>query len=70
MTFPPVPHAPGPTPPGRQQLLFTPGPRLGWVFRDRRELASPYPEPAPSPQVIQARAAAQTAASGQALARA
>ena len=70
MTFQPVPHAPAPAPPGRQQLLFTPGPRLGWVFRDRRELASPYPEPAPSPQVIQARAAAQTAATGQALARA
>ena len=25
------------------ELLFTPGPRLGWVFRDRRELALPYP---------------------------
>jgi hypothetical protein len=70
MSFMPLPHAPGPAPAGRQQLLFTPGPRLGWVFRDRRELAVPYPEPQPSPQVIQARAAARTATADQALARA
>ena len=38
----------GPAPPASQDLLFTPGPRLGWVFRDRRELAAPYPEPEPS----------------------
>ena len=37
--------------------LFTPGPRLGWVFRDRYELAVPYPELAPDPQAIQARIA-------------
>ncbi|MFI9554338.1 hypothetical protein [Nonomuraea endophytica] len=27
--------------------LFTPGRRLGWVFRDRRLLYQPFPEPAP-----------------------
>jgi hypothetical protein len=37
--------------PGTEQLLFTPGPRLGWVFRDRQELTAPFPEPQPSPQV-------------------
>src|SRR5260221_569089 len=42
---------------GAEQLLFTPGPRLGWVFRDRRELAAPFPEPQPSPQAIGAQAA-------------
>ncbi len=70
MSFQPVPSAPGPVPPGRQQLLFTPGPRLGWVFRDRRELAAPYPDPQPDPQVIQAQATARTATADQALARA
>jgi hypothetical protein len=70
MSFMPLPHAPGPAPPGREQLLFTPGPRLGWVFRDRRELAVPYPEPQPSPQVIQTQAATRTATADQALARA
>ena len=70
MSFQPVPHAPGPAPPGRQQLLFTPGPRLGWVFRDRRELAVPYPEPQPSPQVFQSQAATRAATADQALARA
>ena len=51
-----------PPPPDPRLLLFTPGPRLGWVFRDRRELASPYPEPQPSPQAIQDRAAARSTA--------
>jgi hypothetical protein len=37
---------------GTEQMLFTPGPRLGWVFRDRRQLASPYAEPGPDPQAI------------------
>jgi hypothetical protein len=49
--------------------LFTPGPRLGWVFRDRHELAVPYPEPAPDPQAIQARVAARATAADEALAR-
>ncbi len=69
MNYRPVPAAAGPAPAGRQ-LLFTPGPRLGWVFRDRREIAPAYPEPRPDPQVIQARAAARAAAAEQALARA
>jgi hypothetical protein len=55
----------GPVPPARQELLFTPGPRLGWMFRDRRELAVPYPEPEPSPHAIQARAATRMAAAEQ-----
>jgi hypothetical protein len=60
MSFRPVPIAAGPAPTG-QQLLFTPGPRLGWVFRDRRETALAYPEPRPDPRVIQAQAAARAA---------
>jgi len=51
----------GPAPPAGQDLLFTPGPRLGWVFRDRRELAAPYPEPEPSPHAVHAQAAARMA---------
>ncbi len=50
--------------------LFTPGPRLGWVFRDRRELAVPYPEPEPDPEAIGARLASQAAAADKALSRA
>ena len=69
MSFRPAPTAAGPAPTGRQ-LLFTPGPRLGWVFRDRRELALPYPEPQPNPQVIQAQAAARAAGAEQAWPRA
>lgn len=60
----------GPPPASRQQLLFTPGPRLGWVFRDRREIAAPYPEAEPVPQVIYAHATARDAAAEQAWARA
>jgi hypothetical protein len=37
---------------GTEQMLFTPGPRLGWTFRDRRQLISPYTEPGPDPQAI------------------
>ena len=37
---------------GTEQTAVHPGPRLGWVFRDRRQLASPYPEPGPDPQAI------------------
>ena len=69
MGFRPVPIAAGPAPTGRQ-LLFTPGPRLGWVFRDRRETALAYPEPRPDPRVIQAQAAARTAGAEQAWTRA
>jgi hypothetical protein len=69
MGFRPVAAAAGPAPTGRQ-LLFTPGPRLGWVFRDSRELAVPYPEPPPDPRAIQARAAARAAGAEQSWARA
>ncbi len=48
--------------PERQALLFTPGPRLGWTFRDRRSLITPYQEPPPDPDVIREQAAAQLAA--------
>jgi hypothetical protein len=68
MSFRPVPTAAGPAPTGRQ-LLFTPGPRLGWVFRDRREIAPAYSEPQPNPRVIQAQAAARAAGAEQAWAR-
>src|ERR1700756_1343780 len=44
---------------GAERLLFTRGPRLGWTFRDRRRLITPYPEPEPDPQA----AAAQVTAS-------
>ena len=30
--------------------LFTPGARLGWVFRDLRQLAAPFGEPEPDPE--------------------
>jgi len=60
MSLQPAPAPGGPVPAGRQ-LLFTPGPRLGWVFRDRRETATPYPEPRPDPRLIQAHAAAVAA---------
>ena len=42
--------------------LFTAGPRLGWRFRDRRELAAPFPEPAPDAEMMRA-AAIERAAS-------
>ncbi|HUA29351.1 MAG TPA: hypothetical protein VMC03_10740 [Streptosporangiaceae bacterium] len=41
---------------GRRAGLFTPGPRLGWVFRDRRQLAAPFPEPAPDAAAMRAAA--------------
>ena len=56
----------GPAPLAGQDLLFTPGPRLGWVFRDRRELAAPYPEPEPSPHAVHAQAVARLATAEQA----
>jgi len=39
--------------------LFTPGPRLGWVFRDRRQLAAPLAEPRPDLQAMRAAAVQQ-----------
>jgi hypothetical protein len=56
----------GAAPLAGQDLLFTPGPRLGWVFRDRRELAAPYLEPEPSPHAVRAQAAARLEAAEQA----
>jgi len=56
----------GAAPLAGQDLLFTPGPRLGWVFRDRRELAAPYPEPEPSPHAVHAHAVARLATAEQA----
>ena len=39
---------------GAERLLFTSGPRLGWVFRDRRQAITPYTEPEPDPQALAA----------------
>jgi hypothetical protein len=41
----------------RRAALFTPGPRLGWVFRDRRQLVPPYPELPPDLESMRAVAA-------------
>ncbi|MCL2584232.1 MAG: hypothetical protein FWE35_17445 [Streptosporangiales bacterium] len=54
----PPPSGPGPVsrPPAvsdPRMLMFTGGPRLGWSFRDRRELIPEYREPKPTPQDIQ-----------------
>lgn len=71
MRYQPAPRAAGPTPPATgpapasAHALFTPGPRLGWSFRDRRELVAPYPEPQPSAQFIQAQATARMTAAEQ-----
>ncbi|MFB9834960.1 hypothetical protein [Actinoallomurus acaciae] len=34
----------------RRSLLFSPEPRLGWVFRDRWSFYTPFTEPGPQPQ--------------------
>src|ERR1700757_2764925 len=70
MSFRSAPYPAQPAPADSRDLLFTPGPRLGWVFRDRRELVAPYPEPGPSPQLFHERAAAELASAEQSLARA
>jgi hypothetical protein len=54
--------------PGDPGPLFTPGPRLGWAFRDRGELAVPYTEPEPDPRAIAARHASQAATASSTLA--
>jgi hypothetical protein len=41
--------------------LFTGGPRLGWVFRDRHRLITPYAEPEPDPETITGQIAARRA---------
>ncbi|MGH3158542.1 MAG: hypothetical protein ACRDNF_18485, partial [Streptosporangiaceae bacterium] len=43
----------------QRALLFTPGARLGWIFRDRRELAAPYPQAPPDEAGMQGAAAAR-----------
>jgi hypothetical protein len=54
---------PGGKPAARPQaLLFTPGARLGWTFRDRRSLVAPYPEPLPDSGQIRAQAQARLGA--------
>ena len=53
-----------------QALLFTPGPRLGWTFRDRHSLISPYPEPPPDPEEIRAQAGSRLAEAQQSWQRA
>jgi hypothetical protein len=47
--------------PAPETLLFTPGPRVGWTFTDRRARIAPYAEPQPDPQHIGARAAKRQA---------
>ena len=50
------PSAP-PDPLARRALLFTPGQRLGWVFRDRSESTGPFPMPPPDPEAMRQSAA-------------
>jgi hypothetical protein len=64
---PPAPAAPEREP---QAMLFTPGARLGWIFRDRRTLLAPYPEPEPDHEKLREQAAAATAAAQARYARA
>ena len=61
MSMQPAPVAPASVAegPDRRASLFTPGPRLGWVFRDRRQLAAPFPEPRPDLEAMRAAAAQQ-----------
>ncbi|MGH3193129.1 MAG: hypothetical protein ACRDOL_38940, partial [Streptosporangiaceae bacterium] len=51
-------------PPPRLALerLFTPGARLGWIFRDLRTIVAPYPEPEPDAGRWHRRAAARAEA--------
>jgi hypothetical protein len=51
-------------------MLFTPGARLGWIFRDRRTLLAPYPEPEPDLEQLREQAAARGAAAQARYARA
>jgi hypothetical protein len=48
-------------PPDQAPLLFEPGPRLGWVFRDRRSLITPYGEAPPDPRPLAGDVAARQA---------
>jgi hypothetical protein len=44
-----------------ERLLLTPPARLGWTFRSRRQLITPYPEPPPDPEVMRLQSAARLA---------
>lgn len=50
--------------------LFTPGARLGWVFRDPRLMAAPFPEPRPDPERTRDQVAARAGAARARYARA
>jgi hypothetical protein len=63
MSMPPAPVADAAD---RRASLFTPGPRLGWVFRDRRQLAAPFSEPRPDLDAMRAAAAQQAESADQA----
>jgi hypothetical protein len=61
----PIMSMPSAVPRGRtapRQVLFTPPARLGWTFRSRRDLITPYPEPPPDQEAIRRQAAARLAA--------
>jgi hypothetical protein len=68
MSMQPAPVAPVPVAQeaDRRASLFTPGPRLGWVFRDRRQLAAPFPEPRPDLEAMRAAAAQRAESADQA----
>jgi hypothetical protein len=55
-------HARRGSAPRWKALLFTPGARLGWTFRDRRSLVAPYSEPPPDPDAIRQDTAARLTA--------
>jgi len=59
MTMPPAAPRDGIT--GAEHLLFTPGPRLGWTFRDRRQLITPYAEREPDSQATAGQVTARRA---------
>jgi hypothetical protein len=64
----PRPGQPGPEP---WRLLFSQGsPRLGWVFRDRKELVPAYPEPRPGADSVRSSVLARAAAAEKKLRRA
>jgi hypothetical protein len=54
-------HPAGTGAPAPEQLLFTPGSRLGWTFRSRRDLIGRYSEPPPELEDLRQQAAMRTA---------
>jgi len=65
-----VPPSSPPAPLARRALLFTPGRRLGWVFRDQAAQADPYPVAPPDLEVMRQAAASRAAAASAWYARA